>query len=142
MIGANDGFLCQRTTADHCASELPALLQTVGQNVATILGRIRHDAHYLGQIVLVNYYSLDYRDQMQDAQSQALNQALDAAAAPYHVAIADGFGAFQSAAAQAGGDTCEAALITLLSGGGCGIHPSVAGQATLAGAVERVVRTA
>ena len=41
MIGANDGFLCQATTADHCASELPAVLAKVRANVTTILTRIR-----------------------------------------------------------------------------------------------------
>jgi lysophospholipase L1-like esterase len=143
-IGANDGFLCQRTTADHCAGELPTVLQTIGQNVATILGRIRQDAHYVGQIVIVNYYSLDYRDPTQDALSTALNTALDDAAAPFDVAIADGFGAFEAAAAQAGGSTCTAGLLTMLSTGTCGthVHPSVAGQQVLAGAVERVVRKA
>src|SRR5664279_263420 len=32
MLGANDGFLCQDTTADHCASELPSVLAQVGSN--------------------------------------------------------------------------------------------------------------
>jgi lysophospholipase L1-like esterase len=141
-IGANDGFLCQHTTADHCAAELPAVLQTVGRNVGTILGAIRHDAHYVGQIVVVDYYALDYRDPTQVALSQLLNDELISASEPFDVAIADGFGAFQAAALQAGGDTCAAGLLTTLSGGGCGIHPSVAGQQLLASALERVVRTA
>jgi lysophospholipase L1-like esterase len=141
-IGANDGFLCQRTTADQCASELPAVLQTVGRNVATILGAIRDDAHYVGQIVLVDYYSLDYGDPTQVALSRALNTALTAAATPFDVEIADGFAAFQAAAAQAGGDSCAAGLLTMLSGGGCGVHPSVAGHQLLAAALEQVIRTA
>ncbi len=142
MIGANDGFLCQNTTADHCASELPAVLQTIATNVGTILRTIRHHGDYEGQIVVVNYYSLDYTSPVQNGLSQALNQAIDAAAAPFGVEIADGFGAFQQAAAQAGGNTCAAGLLTTLTTGGCGVHPSVAGQAVLAGAVERVVRKA
>jgi lysophospholipase L1-like esterase len=141
MIGANDGFLCQKQTADQCTSEFPALLQTIGANVATILSRIRGDGDYPGQIVVVNYYSLDYADLVQTGLSQALNQAIDSAATPFGVEIADGFGAFQQIAAQDGGDTCAAGLLTVLSGGGCGIHPSAAGQAVLAGAVEAVVRT-
>jgi lysophospholipase L1-like esterase len=140
MVGANDGFLCQRNTPDHCVAELPAVLQTVAANVATILGRIRYEAHYVGQVVLVNYYSLDYGDPTQNALSAGLNQVLDAAAAPFHVAIADGFGAFQAVAAQAGGDTCAAGLLTVLTTGGCGIHPSATGQDVLADAVEAVVR--
>jgi lysophospholipase L1-like esterase len=139
MIGANDGFLCQETTADHCASELPAVLAKVAANVTTILQRLRGEAGYSGQIVVVNYYSLDYSSALQNAQSQALNNALDSAAQPFDVEIADGFGAFQQAAAQAGGNSCTAGLLTTLTTGGCGVHPSVAGQQLLAGAVERVV---
>jgi lysophospholipase L1-like esterase len=142
MIGANDGFLCQKTTPDQCQSELPALLQKVGANVATILQRIRDDAHYNGQIVIVNYYSLDYRSAVQNGLSQALNGAVDAAAQPFDVQVADGFAAFQSAALQTGGDTCAAGLLTTLPTGGCGthVHPSVTGQALLAEAVDRAVR--
>ncbi|HEU5267346.1 MAG TPA: SGNH/GDSL hydrolase family protein [Jatrophihabitans sp.] len=142
MIGANDAFRCQTTTADHCASELPAVLAQISANVATILGRIRHDAGYDGQIVIVNYYSLNYADPSSTAGAQALNQAMDTAAAPFDVQIADGFAAFQQAAAQAGGNSCTAGLLTMLSTGGCGVHPSVAGQQLLAGAVERVVAKA
>jgi lysophospholipase L1-like esterase len=139
MIGANDGFLCQATTADHCVSELPSVLAKVSANVRTILDRIRDDGHYRDQIVIVNYYSTNYTDPIQNAQSQALNNAMDSAAAPFHVTIADGFTTFQKAAAQTGGDTCAAGLLTKLTTGGCGVHPSVAGQELLAGAVERAV---
>jgi lysophospholipase L1-like esterase len=143
MIGANDGFLCQKTTADHCVSEFPALLKSVAGNVTTILAAIRHEAHYPGQVVIVNYYSLNYADPTQTALSLGLNQAVDAAAAPYNVAVADGFGAFAAAAAPFGGNVCAAGLLAPLASGGCGthIHPSAAGQALLAQAVEQVVRT-
>lgn len=140
MIGANDGFLCEKTTADQCASELPGVLQSVAAKVATILGSIRAAGHYAGQIVLVTYYSLNYADAQQTALSIALNTALEAAAAPFDVEIADGFTAFETVAAQDGGDSCAAGLLTVLSGGGCGIHPSALGQSVLAGAVEAAVR--
>lgn len=139
MVGANDGFLCQKTTPDQCATELPGLLRTVAANVATILGAIRHDAGYARRIVLVDYYSLNYSDPIQVALSKALNKALIDASAPFDVVVADGFGAFEAIAAQAGGNTCAAGLLTKLSGGGCGIHPSALGQQVLADAVEQVV---
>lgn len=142
MVGANDAFLCQATTADQCANELPTVLAKIRADVATILQRLRGEAGYRGQVVIVNYYSLDYSNALDDAQSQALNNALDSGAQPYHVRIADGYGAFMRAAAQAGGNSCAAGLLTLLSTGGCGVHPSVAGQQLLAGAVERVVTKA
>ena len=138
MIGANDGFLCQATTKDACASELPGVLAKVSANVSTILRTVRQ--HYRGQIVIVNYYSTDYRSAAQNASSQALNTAMDTAAKPYDVTVADGYGTFQKAAAQAGGDSCAAGLLTTLTTGGCGVHPSVGGQALLALAVEKAIR--
>ena len=139
MIGANDGFLCQETTADHCASELPSVLKHIGANVRTTLSALRNQAHYRGQLVIVNYYSTDYTSATANASSQALNAAMDTAAKPYSVRFADGYGTFAAAAAQAGGDTCKAGLLTTLTTGGCGVHPSVAGQALLALAVEKAV---
>jgi lysophospholipase L1-like esterase len=140
MIGANDGFLCQEATADHCAAELPAVLKQLSANVADILGSIRHLANYHGQMVIVNYYSLDYANSTDRAGSEALNRAVDSAAQPFDVRIANGFSTFQNAALQSSGDTCKAGLVTQLTTGGCGIHPSVAGQALLASAVEDAIR--
>lgn len=140
MIGANDGFLCQATTSDKCASELPTVLRRISKNVATTLRAVRRAGHYRGQIVIVNYYSLDYTSATQNATTLGLNRAMDSGARGFGVRVADGYGAFQHAAAQAGGDTCKAGLLTTLTTGGCGVHPSVAGQEVLAGAVERAVR--
>jgi lysophospholipase L1-like esterase len=139
MIGANDAFLCQETTADKCVSELPAVLKQISSNVADMLGSIRKSTHYSGQIVVVNYYSLDYANAVDNAASQTLNTTVDKAARPYHVQFADGYGAFQAAALQSGGNTCTAGLLTQLTSTGCGVHPSIAGQAVLALAVEEVV---
>ena len=144
MIGANDGFVCQETTADHCKAlgEQAAFIATIKKNVTTILSAIRNKAHYRGQLAIVNYYSLDYSSQTQSTQSAALNQAMDAAAAPFHVEVADGFGELQAAALHSGGNTCKAGLLTQLVGAPspCGIHPSYAGQALLAQAVEKAIR--
>lgn len=140
MIGANDGFLCQASTKDHCASELPGVLAKVGHNVATILSAIRSGAHYRGRIVLVSYYSLNYADALATGSSQLLNAALTSAAQPYDVTVADGFGTFEQAAAQSGGDSCKAGLLTQLTTGGCGVHPSAGGQALLALAVEKALQ--
>jgi lysophospholipase L1-like esterase len=140
MIGANDIFLCQDSTTDGCASELPAVLTEISANVTDTLTAIRQKANYNGQVVILNYYALDYNDPIQTAGSQALNKAVDHAAKPFHVQIADGYGAFENAALHSGGDPCVAGLLTQLSEGGCGVHPSVAGQAVLALAVERVTK--
>lgn len=139
-IGANDEFVCEATTADKCASEFPALLKRIGRNVHTILARMRHRAGYRGPLVVVDYYSLDYADAQGSAGTRALNAALAGAARPFGARIADGYGTFERAAVQAGGDTCAAGLLTTLATGGCGVHPSVAGQALLAQALEQARR--
>lgn len=144
MIGANDFFVCQETTADHCATftEQAGVIGTVEKNVATILTAIRKQAKYNGQIVIVNYYALNYADQTAAAQSQLLNSSIDNTAKPFHVETADGFGEFQAAAAHSGGSSCTAGLLTQLTGAStpCGIHPSYAGQSLLAQAVANAIR--
>jgi lysophospholipase L1-like esterase len=145
MIGANDGFVCQETTADHCASltEQAALAAQIEKNVKTILSSIRKKAHYNGQIVIVNYYSLNYTSTAYNAQSALLNQSVDGVARPFHTEVADGYGEFETGALHSGGgNTCTAGLLTQLVNGStpCGIHPSFAGQSLLAQAVEKVIR--
>jgi lysophospholipase L1-like esterase len=141
MIDANDFFVCQETTADGCAStaEQNAVAATVTKNIHTILAAIRTKAGYTGQLVIVNYYSLNYASPLDNAQSQNLNKVQDAAAKPFGVKIADGYGELQAASAHSGDNTCTAGLLTQLSAGGCGIHPSYAGQALLAQALEKTI---
>jgi lysophospholipase L1-like esterase len=141
MIGANDGFLCTSTTKDACVSELPALVRKVRRDVRQIVSAIRNRAHYRGQLAIVNYYSLDYASALVNTQTRAINQAVDAAAKPFKVVFADGFGTWKAAAARSAGHSCQAGLLTQLgSPAKCGVHPSYAGQALLAQALARVVR--
>jgi lysophospholipase L1-like esterase len=143
MIGANDYFACQETTKDGCtsASELAALLQKITTNVKTILSTIRSKAGYTGQIAIQNYYSLDYASAVSNGQSEALNAAVDGAAKPFGVVITSSYEVFQTAALHsAQGDDCTAGLLTQLSTGKCGVHPSYAGQALLAQAMEDAVK--
>ena len=140
MMGANDGFLCLASTSDGCLLEFGQLLTTMKKNIATTLKGIRGTG-YAGQIVLNTYYSTNYSDNVLTGEIMALNQALTQAAAPYNVKIANQFDAFQNATAQTSGDTCAAALVTVLTTGGCGVHPSLSGAALLAQTVERQVIT-
>jgi lysophospholipase L1-like esterase len=143
MIGANDGFICQQKYSDGCLSEFGALQKTITANATKIFKGLRNTARYTGQIVLVTYYSTNYANSIDNIESQGLNSALEAAAKPFHVEIADGYGQFRVAARQAKGDTCAGGLLTALSGsaaGTCGVHPSTAGAALLAQAVERAVK--
>jgi lysophospholipase L1-like esterase len=142
MIGANDGFLCQKTTKDGCFSEFSALLKKIGRNVRKIVSSLRNQGGYRGQLVVVNYYSLDYTSALINAEIKALNGAQDNAAKPFGAKFADGYGLFKLASSQAGGSACVAGLLTQFGGkaGSCGVHPSYAGGALLAQALAKVVR--
>jgi lysophospholipase L1-like esterase len=143
MIGANDGFRCETVTADHCTSpaERKATLTEITRSVHRILSEVRNRARYRGQIVVVNYFSLDYGSPGVNAQSHALNNAQDAGAKPFHVRFADGYGEFRTATQRFGQKPCLAGLLTQLgSFGNCGVHPSYAGQALLAKAVLTATR--
>ncbi|EOD70453.1 SGNH/GDSL hydrolase family protein [Amycolatopsis vancoresmycina] len=137
-IGANDLFLCQDTTPDHCTSSFPAALEQVGRNLAAILGAVR--ANYRGELVLVSYYSLDYRNAAQVSQVKALDALLSRVTRRYHGAVADGFTAFRLASLRSGGDPCAAGLLIALPGGGCDVHPTAAGHRVLAAALAVAAR--
>jgi hypothetical protein len=142
MIGMEDLRLCEETTPDHCAaaSERNAMLHKLRKNVSNALWRLRRGAIYNGQIVVVTYYSLNYANPTITKWTQEVNAALVRGAKPHGVKVANGFRAFKRGSRQTGGNPCTAGLLTILSGGGCGTMPSVAGDALLATAVERVVR--
>ncbi len=143
MIGANDLFLCQKMTSDGClsAAEQRPVLARISANVRRILSAIRNRAHYRGQLVIVNYYSLNYAIPLINSQSQALNNALDSGARPFGVRFADGYGEFKTASFRFGSDPCLGGLLTQLgSPGKCGVHPSYAGQALLAKALAQATR--
>ncbi|TMK67846.1 MAG: SGNH/GDSL hydrolase family protein [Actinobacteria bacterium] len=142
MVGANDLFRCQKTTSDACLSksEQQATLKTIKRNVHHILSAIRDKADYEGQLVLVHYYSIDYTSALFTGIVRALNRTIDAAGKGFHVATADGFGEFRRGSAHSGGSACKAGLLTQLSNGSCGVHPSYSGHGLLGLAVERIVK--
>jgi len=138
MIGANDYFLCQETTADHCQSptEQIGVVGTVARNVRTIVRTLRNRAHYNGQLVIVDYYSIS---PALAAATAGLNRQINLAGRGFHIRVANAFNAFAQASAHSGGSACTAGLLTQLSTGGCGIHPSSAGQTVIASTVIRRV---
>jgi lysophospholipase L1-like esterase len=134
QIGANDGFLCQQTTADHCTSlpEVQNLAATVQGNVDRILKTVRE--HYDGQTVVVTYYALDYADPA-GAGTQVLDSGIAKAAQANGADVADGFEAFRAAATKAGGSLIDAGLVLPND-----VHPTEHGQQLLADAVTDAVR--
>jgi lysophospholipase L1-like esterase len=139
MIGANDYFLCQETTADHCQSPIEQIgvVGTVTKNVRKIIATLRDRAHYNGQLVIVDYYSVS---SALAAATAGLNHETNLAGHGFHIRVANAFNAFAHASAHSGGSACTAGLLTQLSTGGCGVHPSSAGQSLLASTVIRAVR--
>lgn len=139
MVGANDLFVCQRTTPHACTapSEQRAVLTKITKNVRRIVSAIRNRAGYGGQLVIVHYFSLDYSSAFINGVVRALNAAQDAGAQGFDFDVANGFEKFRRASANSGGSPCRAGLLTQLKSGGCGVHPSYAGQGLLALAVER-----
>ena len=142
MIGANDLFRCQATTSDGCLSpaEQAPVLAAITKNVHTILTDVRKKAHYAGQIVIVDYYSLDYASALVNEQSQILNMAQTAGTKGFKVRFANAYTTFAAASVHSGNDTCTAGLLTQLgTPTKCGVHPSDAGQALLASTVENAI---
>jgi len=137
-IGANDAFLCQETTADHCTStaELQAVLQEIQANLTAIYTKIRHVARYHGLLVALTYYSISYSDPAQVAGTEALNSAIASVTEKFGGKVADGFAAFQGPSAAFGGSPCAAGLLIKLPDGTCNVHPSPAGHRLLARAIE------
>jgi len=150
-VGANDLFLLQNSCATNsnptaCVdAELPTVLASISADMAKILLDIRSTG-YGGEIVIVNYYSLDYSDAANTAITKLLNQSIEAPAKSFGAVIADVFTAFQNAVSNPaiGGKVCNAGLLNVNpqdpTQATCDVHPSQSGQQLIAGAVARAVR--
>jgi lysophospholipase L1-like esterase len=140
-IGANDVFVCQATTADHCTSttELLGVANEIAANLTTIFHDLRVVAGYSGQIVALTYYSLSYSDPAAMAGTQFLNSVIAGVTTAFGGIVADGFAAFQGPSLASGGDPCAAGLLIKLPGGTCNIHPSPAGHRLLATAIATAI---
>jgi lysophospholipase L1-like esterase len=140
-VGANDAFLCQATTPDHCTSG--AELLGVANEIATNLTKIFHDlrsvAGYSGPIVALTYYSLSYSDPAATAGTQFLDSVIADVTTAFGGIVADGFAAFQGPSFAFGGDPCAAGLLVKLPDGTCNIHPSPAGHRLLAAAIAKAI---
>lgn len=136
-IGANDVFVCQETTPDHCTgADFPALMATIGQNLSTILQGLRATGYH-GKLVVLTYYAISYTDPVQVVGTQLLNSTLSSAAKRYHAIVANGYTAFKHVSASHHGDPCAAGLLVRLPTGDCNIHPSAYGHIILADAIAK-----
>jgi len=135
QIGANDGFICQSATRDRCQdpAEIQAVGETIRTNLGQILSRLRGEAHYGGQIVVVNYYALDYSSPLATASS-LMNGVIAGVAAAEEATVADAFAAFQKASDASNGNAVTAGLVLPND-----VHPTDKGQRLLADTVESVL---
>jgi lysophospholipase L1-like esterase len=140
-IGANDAFLCQETTLDHCTSpgELAGVASEIAGNLGTIFHDLRVVAGYQGPIVALTYYSLSYSDPATIAGAQFLDSVIAGVTTANGGIVADGFAAFQGPSLAFGGDPCAAGLLIKLPDGTCNIHPSPTGQRLLATAIANAI---
>ncbi len=136
-LGANDLFLLEQSCNNdpQCIQNgLPQVLATASANMATILAGLRATG-YLGTIVVLNYYSLDYSNQTLTQITEALNAAVTAPAPLFGARVADVFSAFQAATQPVGGRTCIAGLLNPAPGSNslaCDVHPSQSGHKLIA----------
>ena len=133
QIGANDLFACQATSDGCSPEEFAEVLQTVSANLTRTLGEIR--AVYDGQLVLVDYYALDYASRADRLQGQAFRSVLQPLAAAFDAELANAYRLFRGVASTADGSTCDAGLLIPLAPGTCDIHTSPEGDRLLAAAV-------
>jgi lysophospholipase L1-like esterase len=138
-VGANDVFLliasCGGNPGSACvANGLPTVLLTLSHNLQAIYSALAA-AGFHGQLVAVTYYATNYNDPVGVAGVGLLNSTLAGVTRAFGGRVADGFTAFQKAAAPFNGDSCAAGLLIHLTPTTCDIHPSPAGAALLADAV-------
>jgi lysophospholipase L1-like esterase len=145
-LGGNDllrvQYECAQQTVLSFAAcvqgALPAVLLAYGNNLATILTRIRQEANYSGTIVLVKYFATS-TDPLVNLAVSALNNTMAEVGAMFGATIADGYTAFQTASLPYGGDPCEAGLLARLDATTCDVHPSLLGQQVLATSVVAAI---
>src|SRR5262249_11904732 len=91
-VGANDLFLLQSACASSpnptacIEAELPSVLASLGANIAKPLHDIRSTG-FGGELVIVNYYSLDYSDAANTGVTKLLNQSLAAPAKSFDAVV-------------------------------------------------------
>ena len=97
---------------DACVSQW--VLAGIEANLGFIYGQIRNVAHYQNALVTLTYYSLSY-DPATAASTESVNAPIIAATLAFGGKVASGFDAFRGPALAAGGSSCAAGLLIVLS---------------------------
>jgi lysophospholipase L1-like esterase len=139
-IGGNDLVPLLTCTAD-CEAKAAAAIGKVANNLAAIYAALRSTG-YTGPIVAATYYAFDYNDPRQVGVSgafTALNHVIASVTTLFGGKVADVFGAFQAATSPSGKPCDVGLLMKQPNSMVCDPHPSLLGQALIAGAVAREV---
>ena len=143
--GADDGLVvlekCGGLANSACITpQLAPTLSTLAANLTTIVQSLRATG-YNGDLVLVNFYALNYANATETKLVKQLNSAIAGVASAQHVTLADAYSAFSQAATRSGGDTCATGLLAPGSSalGHCDLHPDALGQQLLATTIENAV---
>ena len=125
---ANPNFV---TCVQGALSDPTGALFAYGNNLGTILTKIRKEAQYTGTIVLVKYFATS-TDPLVKQAIGALNKVMAQVGSQFGAKLADAYTAFQIASIPYGGDPCKAGLLVRLSPTTCDVHPTPLGQNVLA----------
>src|ERR1019366_7131281 len=119
------------TCVQGALSDPKGALFKYGNNLGTILAKIRYQAQYTGTIVLVKYFATS-TDPLVKQAIGALNRVMAQVGSKFGAKVADAYTAFQIASIPYGGDPCKAGLLVRLSPTTCDVHPTRLGQNVLA----------
>jgi lysophospholipase L1-like esterase len=119
------------TCVQEALSDPNGALFAYGNNLGTILAKIRKEANYTGTIVLVKYFATS-TDPLVKQAIRALNQVMAQVGSQFGAKVADAYTAFQIASIPYAGDPCKAGLLVRLSPTTCDVHPTRLGQNVLA----------
>jgi hypothetical protein len=139
-IGANDLLLLQKSCVGDpvCIQNgLPAVLGAYGANLTATYQRVRAAGFAApNKFVALTVYAMNYNDALSVGALTALNNVTTQVTQANGGVVADGFGAFKTAAG-ASGDSCAAGLLLQKTDGTCDIHPSPKGRDILAAVVVK-----
>jgi lysophospholipase L1-like esterase len=151
-IGGNDLLIVQK----HChlpglltglceVAKLPFAVHAYGEHIDRILEAIDATG-YRGKVVFLTTYAPDYSDKIATFGLGRMNDELQEHARKskeslgIDVRVADGYGAFEAAAKEHGGKTCETGLLIPNGDGTCDIHPTQAGHELIANTIQAALK--
>ncbi len=154
-IGGNDLLVLNQSCIAKTPTDPAAIGACIQQGAPTAIGAAARNvgaiwatvlkAGFKGRFAYVTQYESNFADPIATPAFVALNGALSQVTIAAGGKVVDGFKAFQDASAAFGGDACKAGLlipnpVQPVPAGqpACDVHPTPAGRAILAAAVDEL----